>query len=355
FNNLNVPFIQSQQLIIVIQSLNNWVFGEQMVSYSGVLQLPSTIERKSIITWHDNCQNIDSDACVNFEETCIEAGGVRHISGVDVDLPCWKYIKKYKCGYHKINACQAFEDQCNFISQRCVEQVGNFCMTYEKTYHCVEEKAGDKELICGNPNSIQFKQKIERGTTENFLKAISGLAGAVEAGKELKNSQDQLQIFKGDVKDCGEAMAGLYDCCDGGGGIFHHCSDQEKELQAAKEKRLATFAGRYCAKKVLGVCILYHQTWCVFGSKISRIIQEQGRRDQLGIGFGSGEHPNCSGITSEQLQQLDFRRIDFREIYQDIQNKAAAFPDDRMGQTLEDKFGGGKSMPEVNAALPKVE
>ncbi|WHN66737.1 conjugal transfer protein TraN [Cysteiniphilum sp. QT6929] len=355
YPHLAIPVTQGQQGQLSADGREYAHVPDMTIEYHGVIEVPAVPRFEARVHWVDNCQNIDPDACVNIEETCIEAGGVRHIGGVDVDLPCWKYHKKYKCGFHKINACEVFEDQCNFVSQRCVEQVGHFCITYEKSYHCVEENAGDKELICGNPNSIQFKQKIERGTTADFLKAVSGLAGAAEAGKELKDSQDQLQIFKGDVKDCGEAMAGLYDCCDGGGGIFHHCSDQEKELQGAKEKRLATFAGRYCAKKVLGVCILHHQTWCVFGSKISRIIQEQGRRDQLGIGFGSGEHPNCSGMTPEQLQQLDFRRIDFREIYQDIQNKAAAFPDDRMGQTLEDKFGGGKSMPEVNAALPKVE
>ncbi|WP_203368731.1 conjugal transfer protein TraN [Cysteiniphilum marinum] len=347
YDHLTTPLTQGQHFTIGITSLNNWVFGEQVVSYEANLQLPSKIHRKAIVTWHNSCNNIDKDACVKTYEQCSEAGGTRNIGGVNVTLPCWKYDQKYKCGFNKLDSCKVFEDKCNFVSQRCIEQLGGFCMTYEKTYSCIEQSCEDKELICGNPNTIRFKQLIKRGTAEDFLKAISGLAGTVEAGKDVKKNQDQLQIFKGEVKDCGEAAAGLYDCCDGGGNILKQCSDQEKALKKAKDKRLATFAGRYCAKKVLGVCLVYHQTWCVFGSKISRILQEQGRRDQLGIGFGSGEHPNCAGITPTQLQQLDFKRIDFKEIYDDIQNQAT-LPTDALANTLDNKFGSGNSLPEIN-------
>ena len=52
---------------------------------------------------------------------------------------------------------------------------------------------------------------------------------------------------------------------------------------------------------------------------MARIIQEQGR-PQIGRGFGSAKKPDCSAITPEEMQQMDFSKIDFKDFYGDMQN-----------------------------------
>jgi conjugal transfer mating pair stabilization protein TraN len=71
---------------------------------------------------------------------------------------------------------------------------------------------------------------------------------------------------------------------------------------------------------VLGVCVQKSKVYCVFGGKLARIIQEQGRRDQLHVSFGSGDNPNCRGITVPELQNIDFDRINFADFYEDLMN-----------------------------------
>ena len=68
----------------------------------------------------------------------------------------------------------------------------------------------------------------------------------------------------------------------------------------------------------------------MFQSKLARIVQEQGRRDQLHISFGKGKYSNCSGITPEQMQLIRFESINFSEFYNEIHNKLKT-PD--VGQT----------------------
>ena len=73
--------------------------------------------------------------------------------------------------------------------------------------------------------------------------------------------------------------------------------------------------------------------------KLSRIIEEQGRRDQLGIGFGSAETPNCKGMTPEQLQAIDYDKIDFSDLYNDIKNNTN-FPDpDAIANHIKHEYG----------------
>ncbi len=306
---LSVPVVTGRTGHINVYGINWAVLPDFSVTYSGVIEIPATSHKEYGVTWQDTCTNLQTSACVKTSEACTEAGGTRNISGVDVTLDCWRYDLSYSCGYNTIDSCKPFADKCNFLSQRCIEEDSGFCLTYEKTYSCIQENCDHKELRCGDPASIMFTQTLSHGTANDFAKVAAGFAGVTEAGNDLKKNQDQLQIFKGRSHDCGEAGMGLYDCCDGGGNILHNCSETEKALKEARDKNLATFVGRYCAKKVLRVCLVYHQTWCVFESKLTRIIQEQGRRNQLHISFGDGENPNCTGLTPEQLQQINFDQI----------------------------------------------
>ncbi|WP_116964226.1 conjugal transfer protein TraN [Fastidiosibacter lacustris] len=301
-------------------------------------------KKEAHVTWQDTCTNLQTSACVKTSEVCTEGGGTRHISGIDVTLDCWRYDLTYSCGYNKVDSCKPFADKCNYVSQRCIEQDSGFCLTYEKTYHCIQEDCAHKELRCGDPNSILFTQKIAHGTANGFGKAVAGFAGVSAAGNDLNKTQDQLQIFKGKPNDCGEAGLGLYDCCDGGGNMLHRCSETEKALKEARDKNLATYVGRYCAKKALGVCLVYHQSWCMFESKLTRIIQEQGRAGQLRLSFGDGENPNCSGLTPEQLQQINFEQIDFSEIYADLSVHSPS--DQSIEEAMSNKFKTNKETPQ---------
>jgi hypothetical protein len=81
--------------------------------------------------------------------------------------------------------------------------------------------------------------------------------------------------------------------------------------------------GTYCAEKLLGVCIRKKTGFCCYGTKMARLIQQQGRA-QLGLNFGSPECPECTGLSPEQLSQLDFSKINFSEIFEDIKNQTVA-------------------------------
>ncbi|SQN53285.1 conjugal transfer mating pair stabilization protein TraN [Escherichia coli] len=50
------------------------------------------------------------------------------------------------------------------------------------------------------------------------------------------------------------------------------------------------------------------------------IVQQQGRNGQLRISFGSAKHPDCRGITVDELQKIQFNRLDFTNFYEDLMN-----------------------------------
>ena len=169
--------------------------------------------------------------------------------------------------------------------------------------------------------------EYESSTDADFKKAIASLSAAAEASKEFDDNA-QL-IFKGQKMECSDDMAGFKNCCrDSGWGIdlnLSHCSDSEKQLGKAKENKLVVATGKYCYKRKRfpggSICISTHKTYCVFQSKLARIVQVQGRYQQLHIDFGQGQYSNCSGLTPQQLQLVHFESIDFSEFYQDIQNR----------------------------------
>ena len=74
---------------------------------------------------------------------------------------------------------------------------------------------------------------------------------------------------------------------------------------------------------IIRLCIETTESYCCFNSRLSRIINEQGR-GQLGKGWGGPENPDCSGLTITQLQALDFSRMNLAEFYAEI---APTLPD----------------------------
>lgn len=99
--------------------------------------------------------------------------------------------------------------------------------------------------------------------------------------------------------------------------------DQEDYTSATKTKgKLCYNTGTWCESKDCGLfgctCTKYRTGKCCFNSKLSRIINEQGRA-QLGLNMR-----DCGGFSTTQIQQLDWSKIDLSEFIADMLAQAQA-------------------------------
>lgn len=136
-------------------------------------------------------------------------------------------------------------------------------------------------------------------------------------------------IFNGKGQEClpPGMKTSFFDCCDSDPDSFlfikKTCSEQAYEVAVAKDAGRTHYVGSYCKKKVVLIgCVQRAKVYCVFNSKMGRIIQE-GCRPQLrdfgsSGGWGSAKSPNCIGLTPEQFQSCDFGKIDFSEMFGDF-------------------------------------
>lgn len=275
--------------------------------------------------------------CSNPTTACVEAGGTRYFENVPVTLDCWRYRTTYECRETSDNNCKQLRDQgCSQIKAECRTTGAGRCLVQDATYKCPVEQCNEAgDIVCGKDLFCSGGDCAATTPTknQNFDKAASSLAALAAAAKEVgeQNTMNPI-IFAGKAMECSENMIGAKNCCgiSSSGwaeGIFLNCSDDEKELAKSKESNTAIDIGRYCHNEVLGVCTSHHRVYCVFDSKIARIVQNDGRKNQLGIGFGrvggDSANPDCRGVTPEELSRMKFDQMDFSPLYNDIRAKAA--------------------------------
>jgi hypothetical protein len=230
------------------------------------------------------------------------------------------------------NTCDGIINEgCEQIASTCLKEEGGRCKTYQQTYQCPLNQCTDNQLICGEGafclEGDCATHEYTPANEDDFKKAMSTLSAASDASKDFDGNANF--IFKGQQLECSNVIAGVKNCCrDSGWGIdlnLAHCSDLEKKLGKSREKKLVVPTGEYCFKRkklpIGSICVEHHETFCVFQSKLARIVQEQGRWGQLHINFGHGKYSNCSGITPEQMQLIHFESINFSEFYDEVKNK----------------------------------
>jgi conjugal transfer mating pair stabilization protein TraN len=128
---------------------------------------------------------------------------------------------------------------------------------------------------------------------------------------------------------------------------YLQCGQSDQLLALRKGQDLCTFIGSYCSTKVLGACVEQKESYCCYNSKLARIINEQGRA-QIGKGYGNDiQNPDCSGFTVDQLNQLDFSKMDLSEFTQDIQANSLDTTKmlDRAQQTIQTQNSNYFSQP----------
>ncbi|EGI0875180.1 type-F conjugative transfer system mating-pair stabilization protein TraN [Salmonella enterica] len=284
------------------------------------------------VEWVESCPFNKADGVLKGTE-CSEPGGTK--TGVMEGKPwslteaCWAYRDKYVTQSADNGTCQAYVDNpaCTLATRQCAFYSGEgTCLHEYATYSC-ESKTSGKVMICGGDVFCLDGEcdKAQSGKSNDFGEAVSQLAALAAAGKDVAalNGID-VRAFTGQAKFCKKAAAGYSNCCkDSGWGQdigLAKCSSDEKALAKAKTNKLTVSVGEFCSKKVLGVFLEKKRSYCQFDSKLAQIVQQQGRNGQLHISFGSSKHPDCRGITVDELQQIKFDQLDLTNFYEDLMN-----------------------------------
>lgn len=289
--------------------------------------------------WEDSCLDIKAQGslCHVKKEQCTDTSKMRVIDGLQVTRPCWEKTLTYSCVSAHADECQIPKQKgCMQISSKCARIGDNSCDLYEQTYSCETEScrlpiACTKNLYCVDGDC----SKATPTENENFGEDVSAIAAVGEASNQYR--QGNPTLFAGSVARCKIWPLDALDCCsDKGWGEklnLAHCRDEDKALGRAKLDYKVHYLGKYCSKKELGICIEHKRTYCVFNSKLARIIHEEGRLRQINQGaLGTAKYPNCGGLTPEELQRIDMGKIDFiAPVYpfqSGIRDKKAGIADD---------------------------
>lgn len=288
-------------------------------------------EFKPRIVWTENCP-FDKREGKPLKQECISPGGTRSIQreGKTYSLhsDCWQYKDTYMTQPANNGTCDAYmkNPACTLATRKCAfSSEEGICLHENATFSC-ETRTSGKMMICGGDVFCLDGtcDKTQKGTKGNdFVQAVSELAAVAAAGKDIAamNGID-VRAFTGQPKFCKKFAVGFSNCCtDSGWGQdlgLAHCSSEEKALAKAKTKKLTVSVGEFCSKKVLGVCVEKKRSYCQFDSILAKIVQQQGREWQLGVGFGDASGPDCLGITVEELQRINFDRLDFADFSEDL-------------------------------------
>ncbi|MEY8712329.1 type-F conjugative transfer system mating-pair stabilization protein TraN [Mangrovibacter phragmitis] len=300
------------------------------------------------VTSSESC-NFTKSAGTLISSQCTTAGGDKQVvqngQTYTVHSDCWQTTDYYSVPVNSVGTCGSLinNSACTESAHVCTETTSGTCTHESETWQC-QTVYSSSGLLCGGTYFCQTGDCSDTNGAgdSGFDTAVAKLAGLASAGDDVKNDQVNVKAFTGEAMSCRKAAAGFSNCCkDSGWGQdvgLNKCNSDEKALAAAKAKKITVSVGERCDHSVLGVCIQKSQVYCVFGGKLARIIQEQGRRDQLGIGFGSGDSPNCSGITVPQLQAINFDKINFSDFYQDLMDNQKIPNTDSMVAQVKQKI-----------------
>ena len=146
-----------------------------------------------------------------------------------------------------------------------------------------------------------------------FVDSVARLNMAHELGGE-EFDRENLRFFRGERRSCRIRWGGLADCCKDSGALIGltDCNEEERLLAEERHAGNTHYLGKRCTRRILGVCVRRERSWCVFGSKLGRIMQE-GVRSQLGIGWGS-----CRGFTVVEMERIDFEAVDLSEFTENL-------------------------------------
>lgn len=309
------------------------------------------------------CAPLAGDSLCTLEtEVCTSSDPVtRIVNGVAVTQPCWAWERTYECNRISAghNDCGTLEanGSCTYTRTECLDDdPDGSCLVEERIYRCPTPGgtvSDTPQYICGNDvYCINGDcEPIVREASTEFKDALVALHSIDQAGKEF--DETNFTVFSGDRETCHKPVFGLINCCAGkvsgvltlGAGAaalaggpaaiaalatpfltLFACSQDEMKLDIRDRMGFCHKVGTYCSSSILGICKTKRTAYCCFESKLSRILQEQGRI-QLGRPWGAPKREQCLGFTIDEFARLDLSIMDFTEVYAEFVD-AARLPDE---------------------------
>lgn len=185
--------------------------------------------------------------------------------------------------------------------------------TKDKGRHDLEHTLHD-DVACRDGSCIATSDDESHDFAEGAVQ-MGALSGVAEEVRDNQASEAVAALFKASNITCRVVYkTNRFNYCnqnkDGWG-----ASASEKELHKAQREGRAIIAypDTYCSKtqKILGhrTCVQRRQSWCLFQSKLAKLIQIEARR-QLGINFGyvggKSNRADCRGLTAIEVSSIQF-------------------------------------------------
>ena len=177
-------------------------------------------------------------------------------------------------------------------------------------------------VFCSN-GACTEKDTSQNTEFEKIASEISAINGEAEGINQAGDVTGRTPIFSGYVYRCEVHAIGYLDCCsDKGWGKtlnLANCRPEDRELGVAKKEYKVHYIGTYCSKRKKfpggSVCKKKSRTYCVFPTKLARIMREQAPYSQSVFykSFGSAESPNCGGFLPTELEHIDVTKINFKD------------------------------------------
>lgn len=313
--------------------------GEPIEEYWCPVQVPGgtliqthTTRRVNRIVDDSQCAAPAADgSCTAGPDVCVDSDPqTRTIDGAPITEACWGWNRTYRCtNLSAREDCSDLEGRgCTFLRQECITEEDP-CLTTTRVYSCgiPPEPTGEAQYICdGDVYCLNGEcETIEREPNTEFRDAAVALNSMKEAGRQL--DPNTLTLFRGTRNTCTKLVFGIKNCCAPRGvPLLGGCDAEDRALKLKREEGLCHYVGTFCSDKVLGVCVARKETHCCYESKLSRILQEQGR-PQIGWAWDTAKREQCRGFTVDQFSRLDLSRMDFSEVYAEFVD-AARLPDD---------------------------
>lgn len=312
--------------------------------------------------------------CNNASKVCAVKGGERIIDGIKVYKDCWEYSYVKTCNYPSKNDCCLYEHCYAVGNAGCLLQDSQGgCVNMRKEFSCkswnsvnkqnqtarvdLVEKEGEEGLVCKGIPCIDGncfdKSYLTNGEMMDSLSKLSMVSNMKADG------QQNFNLFAGNNNHCSKKVTGYSNCCgEAGKGwgtqIGAHCTPDEKLLAKNRGENKCIYVGKQNTGKMKTV-VKHH--YCCFSTLLDKVVQVEARK-QLGRGWGSPGYPDCRGLTLEEIQRLDFSKMDFSEFIEDLRVKFAgkyqAPNSGQMSRTIEGsvssirKYDNNPSNPENN-------